>query len=208
MSGRHTDNQPKGATSTLLMRVAEYTNRMGSISIEEMTTLMGSSSLAFTILVLSLPAATPLPGPFGMVFGSCLAIISLQIAAGAEHLRLPRFIGDRRLSASTVNVIVRYTAPMVARIERILRPDRLRALTGRRAQMMLGIPVFFLAVAIALPIPFGNILPVLSLVIIAAALLERDGLMTLIGVSVAVVALGATAGLIYGAASATDLLFG
>ena len=73
--------------------------------------------------------------------------------------------------------------------------------------MLLGIPIFFLAIAIALPIPFGNILPVLALVIIAAALLERDGLATLMAM-VAVLALGTTAGLIYGVVSATDRLVG
>jgi hypothetical protein len=208
MTDERVDARPQGATSTHLKNVAERAARMGSITIEEMMTVMGSSSIAFTILILSLPALTPLPGPFGMVFGSCLALISLQITAGAEHLQLPRFIRKRRLSAATVIFIVRYTAPMIARVERVLRPDRLGALTGREAQILLGIPIFFLAIAIALPIPFGNILPVLALVIIAAALLERDGLATLIGVGVAVLALGTTAGLIYGVFSATVRLVG
>ncbi|PSH65407.1 MULTISPECIES: exopolysaccharide biosynthesis protein [Phyllobacterium] len=208
MRGEHTDTKPRGTTSTLLHNVAEHAARAGSITIEEMLTVMGNSSIAFTILILSLPALAPLPGPFGMVFGSCLAIISLQITVGAEHLQLPQFVGKRRLSAATVILIVRYTAPMIARVERVLRPDRLRTLAGRKAQMMLGIPVFVLAIIIALPIPFGNVLPVLALVIIAGALLERDGLAALIGVGVAIVALGTTAGLIYGVMSATDLLVG
>jgi hypothetical protein len=111
MTDERVDARPQGATSTHLKNVAERAARMGSITIEEMMTVMGSSSIAFTILILSLPALTPLPGPFGMVFGSCLALISLQITAGAEHLQLPRFIRKRGLSAATVIFIVRYTAP-------------------------------------------------------------------------------------------------
>jgi hypothetical protein len=102
MTDEGANTRPQGATSTHLKNVAERAARMGSITIEEMMTVMGSSSIAFTILILSLPALTPLPGPFGMVFGSCLALISLQITAGAEHLQLPRFIRKRRLSAATL----------------------------------------------------------------------------------------------------------
>ncbi|MER8804173.1 exopolysaccharide biosynthesis protein [Mesorhizobium sp. M0998] len=45
--------------------------------------------------------------------------------------------------------------------------------------------MFLLAVVIALLIPFGNILPVLSLVVLAVALMECDGLVTLIGLLLA-----------------------
>jgi len=64
-------------------------------------------------------------------------------------------------------------------------------------QALLGIPVFLLAVVIALPIPFGNILPVLSLVVLAVALMERDGLVTLIGLLLTSATIVATAALLY-----------
>ncbi len=64
--------------------------------------------------------------------------------------------------------------------------------------MLIGIPVFLLAVAVALPIPFGNFLPVLALTVIAVSLMERDGLATIIGLGLAGVALAVTVGLVYG----------
>jgi hypothetical protein len=75
----------------------------------------------------------------------------------------------------------------------------MRRFAGPRAQALLGVPVLLLAIAVALPIPFGNFLPVAALVMIALGLMERDGLVTMLGLAVGVVALFASAGLVYAA---------
>jgi hypothetical protein len=170
------------------------------VTLDELMSAMGRSSIAFAILILSLPALTPIPGPFGLVFGSCLAIVSLQIIAGFRRIWLPQFLGQRQVSGGTVELMVRYTAPLVARVETLLRKNRLRRFAGPRVQAFLGLPVLMLAIAVALPIPFGNMLPVAALVMIALGLMERDGLVTILGLGMGVVALGATAGLVYAAA--------
>ena len=198
-----------GATTSVhLQQMNEEAARKGGLSVAEMVETMGSSSIAFAILVLSLPALTPIPGPFGMVFGSCLAVVSLQIMAGARHLNLPGFVGNRRMSAETIALIVRYTAPVVSKVEKLLRPGRMPQLAGPSAQRLLGLPVLLLAVAVALPIPFGNLLPVIALIIIAMALLERDGLAVLVGLAAAVLALAVTTGLLYGVFSASTWVLG
>ncbi len=197
-----TEEQRAGITSAKLEALAETATRAGTLSLGELLDAMGRTSIAFAILILSLPALTPIPGPFGMFFGTCLAIVSLQIIAGYRRIWLPRVLSERRLSATIVTLVVRHTAPLVRRVEARLQRGRLRALTGHRAQTLLGVPVFLLAVAIALPIPFGNFLPVGALVVIAMGLMERDGLATLFGIVLAAIALGTSGGLIWGAASA------
>ena len=191
-----------GTASLQLSALARAAGEAGTITLGELLAAMGRTSIAFAILFLSLPALTPIPGPFGMFFGTCLAIVSLQIIAGARSIWLPDVLARRTLSAATVELVVRHTSPLIRRVESVLRRDRLRPLTGRTAETLLGIPVFLLAVAIALPIPFGNILPVAALVVIAMGLMERDGLATLFGIVLAAVALGTSGGLLYGTASA------
>ncbi|SIR44714.1 Exopolysaccharide synthesis, ExoD [Rhizobium sp. RU35A] len=61
-------------------------------------------------------------------------------------------------------------------------------MTGRGARVLLAIPVLFLAVLIALPIPFGNTLPAISIVLIAISLAEQDGLLILLAMVVLVAA--------------------
>lgn len=206
-SEEHNHSSEGGVASAHLAEVAELARGQGSISIEEVLEALGPTSLAFAIVFLALPAMIPIPGPFGMVFGSMLALVALQIMAGSRSIWLPRFLRRRRLSASTVDVMIRHTAPLVTRVEGWMRPGRLKALTGRTALMLIGLPVFLLAVAVALPIPFGNILPVLSLTVIGAGLLERDGLATLIGIILATLSLGTSVGLVFGGAAAIAAVF-
>lgn len=189
-----------GVASRRLARLRAHVAEAGSVTLDELMSAMGRSSIAFAILILSLPALTPIPGPFGLVFGSCLAIVSLQIIAGFRRIWLPQFLGQRQVSGGTVELMVRYTAPLVARVETLLRKNRLRRFAGPRVQAFLGLPVLLLAIAVALPIPFGNMLPVAALVMIALGLMERDGLVTILGLGMGVIALGATGGLVYAAA--------
>jgi hypothetical protein len=188
-----------GVASQRLLRLTEHAAAAGSVSLDELLATMGRASIAFAILILSLPALTPIPGPFGFVFGSCLAVVSLQILAGFRRIWLPAILGRRRISAATIALIVRYTAPLVTRVETLLRRNRMRHLAGPRAQALMGLPVLLLAVAVALPIPFGNFLPVGALVMIALGLMERDGLVTMLGLALGVVALFASAGLVFAA---------
>ena len=189
-----------GVASRRLSRLRAHAAEAGAVSLDELMSTMGRSSIAFAILILALPALTPIPGPFGLVFGSCLAIVSLQIIAGYRRIWLPQFLSRRQVSGATIDLMVRYTAPLVARVETLLRKNRLRRFAGPRAQVFLGLPVLLLAIAVALPIPFGNMLPVAALVMIALGLMERDGLVTMLGLGVGVIALGATGGLVYAAA--------
>ncbi|TPP05435.1 exopolysaccharide biosynthesis protein [Rhizobium glycinendophyticum] len=188
-----------GEATQRMRRLSEHATAAGSVSFDELLSTMGRASIAFAILILALPALTPIPGPFGFVFGSCLAVVSLQILAGYSRIRLPSFLGRRRVSAETIELIFRYTAPLVTRIEAFLKRNRMRHLAGPRAQALLGLPVLLLAIAVALPIPFGNFLPVGALVMIALGLMERDGLVIMMGLGLGVIALIASAGLVFAA---------
>jgi hypothetical protein len=188
-----------GEATQRLRRLSEHATAAGSVSFDELLSTMGRASIAFAILILALPALTPIPGPFGFFFGSCLALVSLQILAGYRRIWLPSFLGQRRISAETIALILRYTAPLVTRVEAFLKRNRLRHLAGPRAQALLGLPVLLLAIAVALPIPFGNFLPVGALVMIALGLMERDGLVIMIGLALGTIALIASAGLVFAA---------
>jgi hypothetical protein len=177
--------QSRGVASAQLRKVLELARAKGGLSIGEALESMGPAGIAFTVLFLAIPALTPIPGPFGMVFGTTLALVSLQISAGRRTVWLPAIVRNRQVSVATLDLIVRHAVPMIARVEKVVRADRIEVLTGPTAQALLGLPIFLLAVVIALPIPFGNVLPVLSLVILAVAMMEGDGLVTLIGLLLA-----------------------
>ncbi len=63
-------------------------------------------------------------------------------------------------------------------------------LTGRRARMLLAIPLLAMAFVLALPIPLGNLPPAASLIAISLGLVARDGVLVIVGLGLAVVAIG------------------
>jgi hypothetical protein len=135
------------------------------------------------------------------VFGSALAIVALQFSFGGKSLWLPAGLQNRKIPEQAFASLLRYAAPIVRRIEGLVRPGRMQALAGDRVAYLLGLPVFVLAVAVALPIPFGNLIPVAAICFMALGLIERDGLVVLLGLLLTAVALVATLFLLQGAPS-------
>ena len=70
---------------------------------------------------------------------------------------------------------------MLRGIERLTRP-RLSILTGEVADTLTGLVCAALAMMMALPVPFGDMLPGLTLVLFALGMMQRDGVAILLGV--------------------------
>ena len=65
---------------------------------------------------------------------------------------------------------------------------RLSGLVAPPAEYLIGGVCLFLSVLLALPIPFGNSLPSLAIIMFSLAILERDGVWVIAGVVMSVVA--------------------
>jgi len=180
---------PPGKASDQLVRLGEsLEGESGDIALGEVIDRLGASGIGMTLLLLTLPALIPVPGPFGLVFGSIVAFVSLQVMAGARRLWLPGLIRDRRMPVTTVRTFVNRGAPILQRIEEWFRPRRMLPLTGRFGRMVLGVPLILMGVAVALPVPMGNVPPAASLIMLSLGLINRDGLAVIIGLALCVFA--------------------
>ncbi|SCX05514.1 exopolysaccharide biosynthesis protein [Agrobacterium rosae] len=159
---------------------------------------LGDKAIAFILLVFAIPAIIPTPGiPAGMIFGTALAILSLQIIFGSRTLRLPSFLGRLSVSRSIIELTAEKAAPRLAKLESLLRP-RGHVLTKSLGVPAIGIVIFLMAILIALPIPFGNMLPGLAVLAFALGLAQRDGVAVLVGLLLAVLAVVTSGAIIYG----------
>lgn len=174
--------------SDYLLELLDTAKSNGGLHIRTILMREGRLGVAVALLMLAIPAVVPVPNPLGPVFGTCLAFIAIQMLLGRQTLWLPDFIARRLLPVKVVEAAVNGTRTTILGIESRLQPGRLGALTGRMARIVLAIPVLLLAVLIALPIPFGNTLPAISIALIAISLAERDGLMIIIAMIVLVAA--------------------
>jgi hypothetical protein len=177
------------ASGQLAALGARIDGRDGGISIGEVIDGLGRTGIGMTILLLSLPALIPLPGPFGVVFGSVVVLVSLQLMLGARRLMVPDIIRSRELPASAVRSMVAKGVPLLRKVEHRLRPRRLLPMTGRLGRMALSLPIMLMGVAVALPVPTGNVPPVAALIVISLGLMMRDGVAVLVGLGLAVLAL-------------------
>jgi hypothetical protein len=171
------------------MRLAQAITAQERVSIGAVIDRLGSSSLGLVLLILTIPAIIPIPGPVGMVLGSCLALVALQVIAGARRVWLPRWLRERGLPTRFVTAAINRIAPWLGRFERRLSPRRWMVLSGRLARPFLGLAILAMALIITLPIPLGNILPVIALAMLALALLERDGVAVLWALAMSLVAI-------------------
>jgi hypothetical protein len=191
----------QGPISRRLLALSRSLKRQ-RVEIGEVIDGLGPEGLGLALLVLTLPALIPLPGPFGMVFGSFVLLVACQMLFGAQRFWLPARLRNQRLSQPMARRLIAQALPWIGRAESVLRESRLHALTGRVARIACALPILLMAVAIMLPIPLGNFAPALALVFIAIGFTARDGLAVLAGLSTSLLALGWTFFLIlFGAAA-------
>jgi hypothetical protein len=158
------------------------------------------------IVLFAAPNVLPvaLPG-ISAVLGAPLILLTAQLMVGRRHPWLPEFLRRRSLARSSFESLVARIVPRLHRIERMVRP-RLLPLTGIAGKRLVGAAGLILATIVFLPIPFGNMLPGLALVLMAVGLLGRDGIAVLAGGLVGLVGLAVVSGFIYGIALAAIAL--
>lgn len=175
-------------------------------SLEQLVEHLGDRAPAFLLLTLAIPALVPSPGlPAGFLFGSLLAVVAAQMAIGHDALRIPGWIGRRRVKRSLLHAIVAKAAPVIERVEARLR-TRTPSLTRESVRRPLGGVILVMGILIALPIPFGNTLPALAVLVIAMGLLARDGLAVATGLGISALAAAVSVALVVGTWKAAGTL--
>ncbi len=141
------------------------------------------------MVLLCLPTLTPVPLPvINNILGVVLFLMALSLAAGRVP-RLPKFIGDRRLTPSQWEKVLKASVKVVRFLEKFIRPRKTQWLGWRAARIINATIMALLAILLALPTPpgilFVNSLPSIAILIIALAQMEEDGLVIWIGYGVA-----------------------
>jgi len=157
---------------------------------------VGDRTFGALILVFAIPSAVVgvIPGVSALL-GLPLVLLSVQLSIGSRRPWLPRAVSARSLERRAFSRIVESIQPLLRRLERLLKP-RLLLLTSTWAERGVGLCCLVAAALVFLPIPFGNLLPALALCAFGLALMERDGVLVLVGLGTlgfSLIALGGAA---------------
>lgn len=149
---------------------------------------LGERSFGFVLLLFGVLSAIAIVPGLATITAIPLLFFGLQMFVGYRTPWLPKAISERSFAKADLLATVQRAVPAMRWVETICKP-RLSILTGRLAEPLLGILVFILAAVIALPGPGTNFMPGVAIAFMAIAIIERDGLMVLLGMIVSAFAL-------------------
>lgn len=159
------------------------------VKLSDLLDVLDERAFGVLMLILSLPNAVGLgtiPG-LSTVFGVPQIFVALQMIIGAPQPWLPDIVLQRSIPMKDFRTMVDKARPHLLRLERLLRP-RLIVMSATVVERLLGLVLLLLSVIVALPIPFANQPPAVAQGLIALGLIERDGVVILIGLAVAAIA--------------------
>ena len=152
-------------------------------TLREIIAVLAGRAWELLMILFVLPFLLPVSVPgTSTPLGLTVAVIAAQLAFGRLPW-LPRRLLDRELPAGFLGKVLGATEGVVKFLERALRP-RLPAITAARWLNALHLGVALAAallLALPLPIPFTNTLPGWTILLLAAGLMERDGVFVLAG---------------------------
>lgn len=156
----------------------------GRISLGEIIEGVGGRAFGAVLFILGLLNLLPLPPGATTVLGFPLLIVSPQLIVGRRAPWLPASLTRQTVERATLRRFCARAVPILRRIER-LSTHRLGFLFGRIGDSAIGVVCGLLAAVLVLPIPLGNMLPAASVAVLGLSLVQRDGVLTLIGYAMA-----------------------
>lgn len=150
------------------------------LSLREMVEAFGERGFGAVILMLALMALFPWPPGGKAVFSVPIILIAAEMALQRDKVWLPRWLLDLSVSRKSYRTAAEKILPRLRQIERLTRP-RWPVLTGEVADLVIGLICILLALMMALPVPFGDALPGLTLALFGLGIIQRDGAFILAG---------------------------
>lgn len=175
----------------LLWAVCRY-RTLDAVPLGRILEDQGQGSFGWSILLFAVVNLLPLPLGSNVVTAVPLLLLTAQMALGFSHVRLPAFINRRRVPRRGFQRVVMRMRPLLRPIEKIIRP-RHPQFFRPKAERLIGAGLFVISAALFLPIPFSGLLSASALLVAAMGLIERDGVVTLIGLAMGAFAITVTA---------------
>ena len=153
-----------------------------SMTVEELQTALKGRGVAMLLLLLSLPfCVVPVPG-LSTPFGIAVLLMGIRIAFGQKPW-LPKFIRQRSISPSRLVKVLAGGIRFARTMEKVVKPRMqfLHRWPGAMNLIGVGIASGGLLLLLPLPIPFSNMMPAWAVVFLSAGMMERDGVLVLLG---------------------------
>lgn len=194
-SKKLTAHEPPVHLSEVLEQLANDTSRE-KISVADLLTAMHHRALAALMFIFAAPNILPTPPGLSTIFSIPLIFLSVQLTLGMNPW-LPKVMSKRRMPRRNFQKMVKQINPWLIKAERFIKP-RASWLTTPPVEFLLGALCLSMAIIIFFPIPFGNLLPAVSICLFSLAIMGRDGLWVFGGLLFAGLSVLVVGGVVYG----------
>ncbi|MCQ4634495.1 exopolysaccharide biosynthesis protein [Shinella sp. CPCC 100929] len=168
------------------------------ITLRDLLSMMGESGLLLLCAFLSLPFLFPVSIPgVSTVFGAGIVLISAAITLNRLPW-LPQKVADRRLESGKLRPVLERGVKFLRKIDRFFKPRLIGLTSGAVMNRVNGLVLMGAGLLLMAPlglIPFSNTLPGVAILLLAAGISQRDGLVVLGGYVMVVLTIVYFAGL-------------
>jgi len=182
-------------TAPIVQRLRETAAALSEerVSMQTLAQAHGPAAHGTLLLLMAGPCLLPVPG-VGTVLGFGMAALAAAMWQGHSSACLPRRVAELELSRHWAQRVLGMLASAYGMAGRFARA-RLSHLASAGRRSWTAAAIGLMAFIVVLPIPFGNLLPALAMMLIGLGLVFRDGVAVVLGLVTAGLALFVTAGL-------------
>ncbi|MGP1356744.1 exopolysaccharide biosynthesis protein [Roseicyclus sp.] len=193
-------------TVTISRRLAKLAEdaETDTVTLDWLMEQLHERAFGLFLLVLALPCCIPFLYGVPQIVALPLMFISVQVLLGRKSPWLPRSLAARTVSRDALRNLARRAEPWLRRIEAVSRP-RLSSLTRAPLDRMVGLALVLFSASILVPLPGTNTVPGIAVVIVAMGLLQRDGVLVILGALLGTAWIGS---LVFAGASLVRLIAG
>ena len=171
----------------LSQRLAHVLQVDEHLTFHELIERCGSRGFYLVLIFLALPMIIPVSVPgFSTIVGTIIGVLALRIAVGKSG-HLPAFLGRRKISREVQTGLVGGGVKVLRLLERIVRRRKTGWLSWRVIHVANAglIALMALLLALPIPLPFSNPLPGSAVILLAASMMEEDGVLIWFGYGMA-----------------------
>lgn len=172
-------------TTTKLLSNIYTKNTDDNIKIGVLLKSIETGGFALLIFIFALLLVIPTPPPVATIAGVIIMFFSFQMAIGLNEVWLPKFMTQKSIQRKTLALIVEKSSVHLYKLERFTR-RRLTFMNSVVAERIIGIIIFILAAITLTPIIFANSVPGMAIILISFGLLNKDGLIVIIGFAIGI----------------------
>ena len=166
-------------TSDLLIQLG-HASESPEMSVGELLDALSDRAFGVAMLVLAIPVCIPFLYGVPQVLSLPMLLIALQMVLGRHTLWMPERLRARTFSRAEFGKMAARAKRYLGWGEAIARPRAL-FLTGNGPERLFGLFMSIFCISILVPLPLTNTTPGIAIAIMAIGMIERDGLLIVLG---------------------------